>query len=272
MKPAIRPVAGFLDGIETLQIVPDGALFDVPFAALYDDAGGRYLIEDHRIAIAPELRLASPAGGRRSFSRAAVFGDPGSAAGRGGKCGPLVAARAEARRIHEELGPETRVERFEGRRATPSAFLSALAAYDLVHFAGHGVVDRMDPLSSHLVLAPEAGSPSGTLTARELYERSPQPMPSVVVLASCDGAATGRRLSRASALVRPLLDLGAGAVVGSLEPIPDEELARLMGLLYAGLREEPDPVAALSRAQAAIAEAGPGQGAHWGSLQVYRYL
>jgi CHAT domain-containing protein/tetratricopeptide (TPR) repeat protein len=44
--------------IKTLVFVPDGALRNIPLAALYD--GKRFLIEQYRVAIAPSLKLLAP--------------------------------------------------------------------------------------------------------------------------------------------------------------------------------------------------------------------
>ena len=49
----IAPVADFLDQPE-LIIVPDRALYKVPFAALENESGN-YLSEDYRIRIVPSL-------------------------------------------------------------------------------------------------------------------------------------------------------------------------------------------------------------------------
>ncbi|MBD2460007.1 CHAT domain-containing protein [Oscillatoria sp. FACHB-1407] len=53
----IRPVADELkaSGAKTLVFVPDGALRNIPMAALFD--GERYLVEDYAIALTPGLQL-----------------------------------------------------------------------------------------------------------------------------------------------------------------------------------------------------------------------
>jgi len=49
----IEPLAPHLSGIETLVVVPDGALRTIPFAALHD--GQQFLIQNYALAVAPSL-------------------------------------------------------------------------------------------------------------------------------------------------------------------------------------------------------------------------
>jgi len=56
----IKPIRGLLaeQHINTLVVVPDGALRTIPFAALHD--GKRFLIQDYAVAVAPGLSLVEP--------------------------------------------------------------------------------------------------------------------------------------------------------------------------------------------------------------------
>jgi CHAT domain-containing protein len=49
----IKPLAPHLRGIETLVVVPDGALRTIPFAVLHD--GQQFLIQNYALAVAPSL-------------------------------------------------------------------------------------------------------------------------------------------------------------------------------------------------------------------------
>ncbi|MDM8561363.1 CHAT domain-containing protein [Candidatus Parabeggiatoa sp. HSG14] len=49
----IKPLVPHLQGIETLVIVPDGALRTIPFAALHD--GQQFLIQNYALAVSPSL-------------------------------------------------------------------------------------------------------------------------------------------------------------------------------------------------------------------------
>ena len=53
-KLKIAPVEGFLKGPEII-IVPDRALYEIPFSALTADKSGKFLSETFRIRIVPSL-------------------------------------------------------------------------------------------------------------------------------------------------------------------------------------------------------------------------
>ena len=52
----LSPARAELKGKQTLVIVPDGALWELPFQALLNTQG-RYLIEDHALSYAPSLTV-----------------------------------------------------------------------------------------------------------------------------------------------------------------------------------------------------------------------
>ncbi len=56
IRPALQDLA--TNKIKTLVFVPDGALRNIPWGALYD--GQQYLIEDYSVALTPGLKLLAP--------------------------------------------------------------------------------------------------------------------------------------------------------------------------------------------------------------------
>ncbi|MGL4880889.1 MAG: CHAT domain-containing protein, partial [Waterburya sp.] len=56
IRPALKDLTN--NKIKTLVFVPDGALGNIPWGALYD--GQQYLIEDYSVAITPGLQLLAP--------------------------------------------------------------------------------------------------------------------------------------------------------------------------------------------------------------------
>ena len=131
----IRPVAAELEkaGIDTLVIVPDGALRTVPLTALHD--GKQFLVErycpghDARPhadrSAADQARARQPAAPRAHRVGAGVR----AAAVRGGR----APERAEALRRHGAPGPAVhRPDHGEGSRRYP---------YQIVHIASHGQFD-----------------------------------------------------------------------------------------------------------------------------------
>src|SRR5262245_44705257 len=78
----LKPAAAQLEGRTSLVIVPDGALWELPFQALQSDQN-RYLIEDCVIAYAPSLtalrEMIKPRDGRKASADSPTllaFGNP----------------------------------------------------------------------------------------------------------------------------------------------------------------------------------------------------
>jgi CHAT domain-containing protein len=135
----------------------------------------------------------------------------------------LPGADAEADAILSVF-PDATVLR--GKDATKSAFLRLAPQYDIVHFAGHAVVDEAHPEYSALILAPEPETgDSGALYAHEMAELDLHKT-RLVVLAGCNtargsvNAAEGRQ-----SLARALLLGGAEEVMASNAAVPDDSSA-----------------------------------------------
>ena len=151
-KMIIAPVAEFLDEAE-IVIVPDRALYKVPFAALKDESE-RYLSQAYRIRIVPslstlELIQDSPAD-YHSQTGALIVGDPAVGdvvyMGRVENLCRLPSARKEAEMIGELLGAEPVL----GEQATQQAVLQRIPSVSLIHFAAHGHAER-----GEIALAPQ---------------------------------------------------------------------------------------------------------------------
>lgn len=237
----------------TVVFVPDGPLFGVPFAAL-PDVRGRPLLDRHIVAVAPSLETFLAASTRlanlRPMSVLAV-GDAHDPATTG--LPMLPRADDEAVAIGR-LYPASTV--LTGADATKRRFLTTPA--DVIHFAGHSVLNGRYPMFSRMLLAPEPViDDSGWLLTSEI---TPARFGGtrVVVLATCEGAA-GRTVEGEGAisLARAFFSAGVPAVVASLWPV-DDDLQTLMTTVHRTLTSERDPARALRAGQRAIlAERGP---------------
>jgi CHAT domain-containing protein len=247
-----------VDRGERLLVVPHGPLHGVPFAALLDETTGRYLVQDHPITVAPSATFFLETLRReRSLGR------------RAGESALLVAATEFDRALFPGLEPVpgasreiaeaaryyTRTERLEGARATPSAFLGLAGRFDIVHFAGHAVVEPAYPERSFLLFAPGAEPyPSGALYAPELL-RDLLPEARLVVLSACrstGGQPTGAQ--GVSNLVRSLLGSGVPAVLGSLWDVRDAGAPALLRHFHHYYSAGEDATTALQKAQIALIE------------------
>ena len=128
----IEPIKTILeaDGVDTLVFVPDGALRNVPMAALFD--GNEYLLEQYAVAVAPGLSLiesqeATSPNSRFLFSGLAVerHGFPG-----------LPAVVQEAELISKSFAPTTLMDGTFLKGDLEDTFLRNDFRY--VHIASHG--------------------------------------------------------------------------------------------------------------------------------------
>ncbi len=203
-----------------LLIVPDGALWRVPFHALIgpDD---RYVIERFDVAYAPSIHRTAT---QTNVSGAVVL------------TSSIEEAAQEIAEIRAIWGKARVIP------AREEQVRAAAARAGIVHIAAHGVYDESDPMQSHLVLD------DGTLTARELMRfRLPS---SLVVLSACEMGvgrpAAGEGLVGMS---WALLLAGASAVVAGTWDVDSESTARLMIAFHRQLAAGATPAAALRRAQ-----------------------
>lgn len=189
----LGPVNASLAAAKTVRIVPDGALWRLPFHALVD-ARGRHLIERLPVAYSPSVALtqaASRAGPRRALL---AFGDPAVQTAtanvtrslfRDVTLGRLPEAASEARTIARLYSDaEVRV----GAEALESAFKDDAPAFRLLHLAAHSIVDDRSPMFSSIVLSSTGANPleDGLLEAREIADLKLRA--DVAVLSACETA------------------------------------------------------------------------------------
>jgi CHAT domain-containing protein len=183
----IRPL-GLADD-ESLIVVPDRWLGRLPFAALFDQRSRRYLVEQRAVTMVPSatllLRATNP---RREQStgayRALVVGIPGSATFRGRWLPALPHAAEEAAAVAQLYQRPTLLL---GREATRGNFLRLSVSSDIVHFAGHAVVDVESPRRSALLFAGLSPAAPESLGIDDLI-RGAQSSTRLVVLSACRGS------------------------------------------------------------------------------------
>lgn len=191
----LKPAEEQLRGKKTLCVVPDRALWELPFQALQPRTGV-HLIEDFTLFYAPSLsvlrevmkqrsgpesNVVKVADRRTSSSRPVqtllAFGNPQlnggpTAALRGAefeKFGPLPEAEEEVKTLGQIYGAvNSRV--FIGSEAREKVVKTEAAKYEVLHFATHGLLDNRNPMFSYLTLAQTAGDQNedGLLEAREI--------------------------------------------------------------------------------------------------------
>ena len=232
-KMIIAPVAEFLDEAE-IVIVPDRALYKVPFAALKDESE-RYLSQTYRIRIVPSLSTLgliqdSPADYHRQTG-ALIVGDPAVGdvvyMGRVENLCRLPSARKEAEMIGELLGAEPLL----GEQATKQAVLQRIPSVSLIHFAAHGHAER-----GEIALAPQ--HPTNEVPCEKDYLLTMDDISQVrlraklVVLSCCHSAQGQVRAEGVVGIARAFLGSGARSVLVALWAIPDKATEQLMSRFY----------------------------------------
>jgi len=208
----LKPAAEQLRGKKTLCVVPDRALWELPFQALQPRTGV-HLIEDHTVFYTPSLsvlrevtkqrnsatnvvKTLSPRGSSSSPAKTLLaFGNPQLSGGpadtlRGTdfeRLGPLPETEEEVKTLGRLYGAvNSRV--FIGPEAREKVVKTEAANYEVLHFATHGLLDNRNPMFSYLTLAQTAGDPNedGLLEAREILNMNLHAK--LAVLSACQTA------------------------------------------------------------------------------------
>jgi tetratricopeptide (TPR) repeat protein len=231
-----------------LAVVPMGVLAAVPWHAAWrpgGEGGRRYAFAEAEVSYAASARLLCEVAARPAAlhgGAALVVGDP---------MGDLRYAGVEAEAVHRAFYPGGTF--LGGGAATPGRVGEWLGSPGgpggVLHLACHATVAA--PLaavggrrrSAYLSLH------GGEMSAEEVVE-SAAPELEVVVLAACRSQVSGRGHDEAFSLSTAFLVAGAGSVIGSLWPVPDDATSVLMFLTHHYLRSRRlPPGQALRRAQ-----------------------
>jgi hypothetical protein len=236
-----------LDSTARLVLIPDGPLWQVPFAALKLPAGGSFLIEIAAVEYAPSLASISLTEPSLQIASMAIFADPALDRGIDPELGPLAQSRVEAETVASlfPFVPTTAL----GAQATGARFLTALAdSPDVVHYSGHGSFDFSVPELGGLWLAAEASGQSGYLHFSRLREiRSST---SLVVLNGCGtGVSPIHRSAGALGFAREFHAAGVRSVVSTMWAVSDTAAAAMSKGFYQRLRDGAEPSSALRLAQ-----------------------
>ena len=216
----IAPIAGDLEGIETLVLSPSGRLRYLPFAALFD--GETFLVERYETAV---LTMAGAIGAARPMprrSRVLAFGDPD---------GSLAGARREVEELARSI---PRVSTYVGPQATWETLRAEVPHHGVLHLATHGVLRDDKPVESFLLLAGDDQSQLNFRTIPLLDLRDVE----LAVLSACESALGDRgEGSEIAGMAYQFEMRGASSVVASLWLVHDQSTASLMTSFYGQLKK-----------------------------------
>ncbi len=201
----LKPAAAQLQGRTSLVIVPDGALWELPFQAL-QPAPNRYLIEDCAIAYAPSLTALREMVKLRDRKKDSA-GSPTLLAFGNPALGKQTIARAKSVLMDEKLDPLPEAERqvnvmrqiygaakskiYIGAEAREERAKAEAGAYRILHLATHGILNDSSPMYSHVLLAQAEGDihkagEDGLLEAWEIMKLDLKA--DLAVLSACETA------------------------------------------------------------------------------------
>jgi CHAT domain-containing protein len=198
----LAPASAQLRRRDRLVIVPDDALWELPFQAL-PSASNRYLLEESALSYAPSLSVLYEMGRQQgqedkwmSGATLLAFGNPtfGEAAAertkvalRGGaRPEPLPDAEKEVKLLAEIYGhKQSRV--YTGPEAREGRAKTEAGEFKILHFATHGVINNASPMYSHLLMSQGGeGGEDGLLEAWEIMRLELKA--DLVVLSACETA------------------------------------------------------------------------------------
>jgi CHAT domain-containing protein/tetratricopeptide (TPR) repeat protein len=223
----IAPIADLLPANPDSPVIfiPDGALYEIPFAALRNERG-QYLIDRHTVSVAPSLSVLAQTAKLKQRKipvngSSLVVGNPDF----GGRYKQLPASENEAREIAKLVPSQLLI----GSAATEIAVKQYLSSARIVHFATHGFTDDRNGLNSKIVLSADSLS-SGILTAENILNLKLNA--DLVVLSACD---TGRGKITGDGVIglsRSFMAAGANSVIVSLWSVDDKATSVLMTDFY----------------------------------------
>ena len=263
----LEPGQERLDKAQTIIVVPDGALFELPFDALIrgDAVAGMPITGQWFVArkwdtvYAPSAtvytRLRASARGQKYARDLFAVGNPDfSGLAREGtdSLAPLPFAQKEVDAIAIRVKPDRR-SMLTGHAASEAAVKQELRTESprVVHLATHGLVNATEPARSSVALASGDGE-DGFFHTLEII--STPTTSDLVVMSACESARG--RVSRGEGVVglsRAFLGAGAESVVASLWSVSDESTAELMRVFYDRMFGKKEPASrALREARIAL--------------------
>lgn len=232
----ITPVEQYLDGIDTLCIIPYGILHYLPFGALLNTSTNQFLLEyPYNLFYAPSanvLKFAFDKGNQRlhtlldrntTQNLLLIFANPED---------NIEYAEEEANEI-QKLYPQQSTL-FRGSEASEGKVKEVAGTAQILHFATHGILDPVQPLFSGLVLADNT-----VLEVHEIFNELFLDNNNMVILSACN-TALGRRTEgdEVIGLTRALLYAGTSSIVASLWAVDDQSTALIMQRFHEHLKTE----------------------------------
>ncbi|CAD5945552.1 CHAT domain-containing protein [Planktothrix agardhii] len=234
-----------------LIFIPQKELFQIPFAALYDQDKSQYLIEKHPILMAPSIKVLDLIQLRKnerkknsnSSQNKIILGinnpTPGKICDQEFPLSPLNQAEKESQEIAKIL----RWDNSKDSLVTKSDIKSRISNAGIIHFATHGILsscEEQEAIPGALAFNQDkTKTDNGWLTAREIAYSQLQA--ELMVLSACDTAGGRLTADGVLGLSRSAIVGGASSTIVSLWRINDQATAHLMIEFYKQLKNQKTP-------------------------------
>lgn len=155
----------------------------------------------------------------------------------------LPQAKLEAEKLIADFSKrhDVVIRSLVGKEATKDAVVKWLQkeSFDVLHFAGHGQFDAMNPSNSGIVLK------DGLLQASDFLNHQLTSLPALVILNACEAARLRGEEDSSPGLAAPqapdaslaetIIRAGIGGFIGNMWRVGDQSAAEFSATLYAGL-------------------------------------
>lgn len=264
----IAPIESYLPQNEsqTVTIIPDGVLSQLPFAA-FQDPQGKFLIEKHPLALAPSihtLHLLTTTLQRQKPSHALIVGNPDT----GQPKDVLLQAEIEAKEIGALLST-SKENILTNKQPSVSQVIKKMQKAKWIHIACHGQAgQKLDPHSifeGRLNLTPDEKHPEGYLYAEQVADLKLQA--EMVTLSACYSG-TGK-LQREGTIgpVWSFLAAGVSTVIATYWPLPESETTvQMMKMFYQHIKDGKNKAEALRKSILAVLEKEKENPNQWGAF------
>ncbi|MBS1826222.1 MAG: CHAT domain-containing protein [Acidobacteria bacterium] len=225
----IAPFESQLPRGGAIVLLPEGELWNIPFAALVS-ATGKHLLEEHPLHYAPSMTVLQSLTTRTPRTNPAgtllALGAP-SAGPFAGALPPLQSSAAE---VHQVASVYQSPKILLGHEASRDAWLAEAPRHRVLHLSTHGILNAVNPLYSYLVLS------NGVLESREVLQLPLQA--DLVVLSACQTASSGPNAGEGLiGLTWAFLAAGSNAAVASQWQADSAGTSHLMTALHRNVRQ-----------------------------------
>jgi len=223
-KLLLQPLQQYMNGTETLIIIPDRKLINVPFEALITD-DDKYVIED--FAVSYQYALPFLQKGNKAFDKSNALA-----------IAPFAAANSKSAMAAlpfsaEEIKDFPLESRLMNAAATKENFINSVPAATLLHLATHAVVDYETPANSYIAFYNKGTADSSNkIFAHELYNLQ-LPKAQLVFLSACEtGSGKVSQSEGALSLSRAFAYAGCPNIITSLWKAEDQSTAYISKRFY----------------------------------------